>query len=144
MKVDHDVRKVSSSYLRYYTNISSQYTWYTCYINEAPFCYIRPVDLPRLSWLDHTIRSNLHHRSGINLSLCDVYAIVHRESATAINHHHRRWNILYIQVYMSWIGPCWLLKIVPWYFLKGKTPHHMHKKILCPTQLLHLTTHQLA
>ena len=24
---------------------------------------------------------------------------------------------------MSWIGPCWLLKIVPWYFLKGKTPH---------------------
>ena len=54
---DHDVRKVSSSCLRYYTNIGSQYTWYTSYINEAPFCYIRPVDLPRLSWLDHTIRS---------------------------------------------------------------------------------------
>ena len=88
-----DVRKVSSSCLRYYTNISSQYTWYMRYINEAPFCYIRPVDLPQLSWLDHTIRSNLHHRSGINLSLRDVYAIVHRESATAINHHHRRWYI---------------------------------------------------
>ena len=39
---------------------------------------------------------------------------------------------------MSWIGPCWLLKIVPWYFLKGKTPHHMHKNLICPTQLLHL------
>ena len=33
---------------------------------------------------------------------------------------------------MSWIGPCWLLKIVPWYFLKGKTPHHMHKKSNMP------------
>ena len=39
---------------------------------------------------------------------------------------------------MSWIGPCWLLKIVPWYFLKGKTPHLCTKNLICPTQLLHL------
>ena len=90
---DHDVRKVSSSCLRYYTNISSQYIWYTQYINETPFCNIQPVDSSRLSRLDHTIRSNLHHRSGINLSLRDVHAIVHCESATAIHHHCRRWYI---------------------------------------------------
>ena len=44
---------------------------------------------------------------------------------------------------MSWIGPCWLLKIVPWYFLKGKTPHHMHKKSNMPyttTYLYHPPT----
>ena len=39
---------------------------------------------------------------------------------------------------MSWIGPCWLLKIVPWYFLKGKTPHLCTKNLIRPTQLLHL------
>ena len=44
-------------------------------------------------WIIPYDRTLLHHRSGINLSLRDVHAIVHRESATAIHHHCRRWYI---------------------------------------------------
>ena len=83
-----DVRKVSSSCLRYYTNISSQYIWYTQYINETPFCNIQPVDSSRLSRLDHTIRSNLHHRSGINLSLRDIEVYI--LGTTYTQHAHAR------------------------------------------------------
>ena len=88
-----DVRKVSSSCLRYYTNISSQYIWYTQYINETPLCNIRPVDLSRLSRLKYIIRSKLHHRSGINLSLHDVYAIVVPPTPTGKHYNYRHWYI---------------------------------------------------
>jgi len=60
-----DALKVSSSCLRYYTNISSQYIWYTQYINETPLCNIRPVDLSRKN-ISYARNFTIHHRSGIN------------------------------------------------------------------------------
>ena len=85
---------------RYYTNISSQYNTYDIRnIHETPFCNIRPVDLSRLSWLNHTIRSNLHHLS-IGHQFITSWCLRHRAPPITF------WYCKHYNYRLSYINEC--------------------------------------
>ena len=70
-----------------------------------------------------------------------IYHFVMSMPSCTVNQLLQSTTIIVYEIYNIYK---FILKIVPWYFLKGKTPHHMHKKIYALHNYFTYTTHQLA